>query len=199
VLGVPQVANTLQFKRSGDKKKTLPYEIPLTESIPTLAEMTQAALNVLDNDPDGLFLMIEGGAIDWAGHGNSSGRVIEEEIDFNKAVDAVVAWVEKNSSWDETLVIVTGDHETGYLLGPGSGPGTEGTPVFASLKNNGKGKLPGMQWNSGGHTNSLIPIYAKGNGSKALAGRVVGKDPRRGDYIDNTSIANTVFALWGLK
>ncbi len=83
--------------------------------------------------------MVEGGAVDWAAHANQSGRVIEEEIDFNHSVEAVVEWVEKNSNWGETLVIVTGDHETGYLTGPGS------DPAWMPLVNNGAGYLPGME------------------------------------------------------
>jgi alkaline phosphatase len=119
--------------------------------------MTKAALNVLDDDPDGLFLMVEGGAVDWAGHTNQSGRVIEEQIDFNNAVEAAVAWVNANSNWGETLLIVTGDHETGYLTGPGS------DPTWEPLVNNGASNLPGMEWHSGSHTNQLIPFFAKGS------------------------------------
>ena len=89
--------------------------------MPTLTEMSLAALNVLDNDPDGLYLMIEGGAVDWAAHANQSGRMIEEAIEFERAVEAVLDWVQTNSNWGETLLIVTGDHETGYLTGPDSG------------------------------------------------------------------------------
>jgi alkaline phosphatase len=119
VIGLPQVHETLQQKRRGDDLAD-PYVVNRTETVPTLAEMSQVALNVLDNNRDGFFLMIEGGAVDWAGHDNQSGRLIEEEIDFNRAVEAVAAWIEKNSSWDDTLLIVTADHETGYLNGPGS-------------------------------------------------------------------------------
>ncbi len=79
-----------------------PYAEPLIDSVPTLEEMTRAALNIVDNDPDGFVLMVEGGAVDWAAHANHSGRVIEEEIDFNHSVEAVVEWVEKNSNWGET-------------------------------------------------------------------------------------------------
>jgi alkaline phosphatase len=83
--------------------------------------MTSAAINVLDNNPDGFFLMIEGGAADWASHANQSGRVIEEQIAFEKAIETVIEWVNKNSTWDDTLLIVTSDHETGYITGPDSG------------------------------------------------------------------------------
>ena len=197
IIGVPEVGTTLQQSRGGDGSAD-PYVVPLIESVPTLAEMTLGALNVLDNDEDGMFLMIEGGAVDWASHANQNGRVIEEEIDFNRAVEAVVEWVETNSSWKETLVIVTGDHECGYLTGPGSGPSASG-PTWNPLTNNGAGSTPGMQWNSGDHTNSLIPLYAKGakankfDRHKYLSTTA---DPVRGRFVDNTSISNIIFELW---
>ncbi|MBI9016056.1 MAG: alkaline phosphatase [Phycisphaerae bacterium] len=190
LLAVPRSHSTLQQSRLGDNKADA-FAVRLNENMPTLAEMTNAALNVLDNDPDGFFVMIEGGAVDWAAHGNQSGRVIEEMIDFNLAVDAAVKWVEKNSSWDETLIIVTADHETGYLTGLDS----DKKPYFKPIKNNGKGKMPGFQWNSGGHTNSLVPVYAKGPGSKMLKKSIIGKDPERGEYIDNTAISDTIVDL----
>jgi alkaline phosphatase len=182
VIGVPKVYQTLQYNRSssappddqGEEYSGAsgePYSDPLIQGIPTLEEMTIAALNVLDNNPNGLFLMVEGGAVDWAGHGNSPARVIEEEIDFNRSVEAVVDWVHRNSNWNETLLIVTGDHETGYLTGPGSGPDDDDPtdltpPTWNPIVNNGTGNLPGMEWHSGNHTNSLIPFFAKGVGSE---------------------------------
>ena len=101
LLGIPQVAKTLQQGRSGDPHAR-PYAVPLLKTVPTLTVMTRAALNVLDNDPDGFFLMIEGGAVDWASHDNQSGRMLEEQLDFDRTVAAVVRWVENHSSWDET-------------------------------------------------------------------------------------------------
>ncbi len=195
VIGIPMVYNTLQTERDGDNDAK-PYEIPLTDTVPTLAEMTSAALNVLDNDPDGFYLMIEGGAIDWASHGGQSGRMIEEEIDFNKSVEAVVNWIESNSSWDETLLIVTGDHETGYLAGKGSGAGYRGLrPVWKPLRNKGKGKQPGMKWYTKHHSNSLIPLYAKGAGSELFKKYIKGTDKKRGDFIHNTGIGQLMISL----
>lgn len=185
LIGIPQVYTTLQQARSGDGQAA-PYVVPLTQSVPTLAEMTRAALNVVDSDPEGFFLMIEGGAVDWAAHANQSGRVIEEEIDFNAAVQAVLDWVHTNSNWGETLVIVTADHETGYLTGPDGA---------VNLVNNGAGNLPGMQWNSGDHTNSLIPLYAKGWGASLLNQFADETDPVRGRYIDNTELADLLWAV----
>ncbi len=158
VIGVAPVASTLQHRRSGDGEAGA-YEVPLTEGVPSLALMTRGALNVLDNDPDGFFLMVEGGAVDWAGHGNQCGRLIEEQIDFNRAVAAVVEWVEAESSWDDTLVIVTADHETGYLTGPDAEQYCDG-PVCEGV-----GVMPSVEWHSGGHTNQLVPFYARGAGA----------------------------------
>ncbi len=188
VCAVPQVYTTLQQARGGDGAAA-PYVVPMNQNIPTLAEMSRAALNVLDNDKDGLFLMIEGGAIDWAGHANQSGRMIEEEIDFNQAVEAVINWVNKNSNWAETLLVVTGDHETGYLTGPGS------DPTWKPIANNGKGKLPGMEWHLTDHTNSLIPLFAKGFASSFLYCSADQKDPVKGRYIDNIEMARTMLDL----
>jgi alkaline phosphatase len=190
VLGAAQVYTTLQQARAGDGKAG-PFVVPFTASVPTLAEMSRAALNVLDNDPDGFVLMIEGGAVDWAGHANQSGRLIEEQIDFDRAVDAVIAWVQANSNWGETLLIVTGDHETGYLTGPMDPANPTWTPVV----NNGAGQLPGMQWNSGDHTNQLIPFFAKGDEGRWFNRAADQSDPQQGAYIDNTEIAQVIFHL----
>jgi alkaline phosphatase len=152
--------------------------------------MTQAAINILDDDPDGFTLVVEGGAIDWAAHAapaDQPGRMIEELVDFNQAVEAVVSWVESNSSWADTLVVVTGDHETGYLWGPGS------DPAWQPLVNHGAGVLPGMQFHTDNHSNSLIAIYARGEGAQAFAAQLSGFDPVRGSYVDNTRIAQVVF------
>jgi alkaline phosphatase len=187
VCGTAQVYKTLQQERGGDDNAA-PYVVPQNQAVPTLEEMTKAALNVLDDDPNGFFLMVEGGAVDWASHDNQSGRTIEEEIDFNKAVEAVLHWVQATSNWGQTLVIVTSDHETGYLTGPGSGQTPDG-PVWNPIINNESENLPGMEWHSDNHTNSLVPFYAKGRGANLFKSAAVDTDPVRGPYIDNTDIA----------
>ena len=134
--------------------------------------------------------MIEGGAVDWANHANQPERTIEEQIDFVQAVEAVVEWVEKNSNWDDTLLILTADHECGLLLGPDS----DKIP-FQPLTDNGLGKMPGMRHNADGHANSLVPIYARGTDAELFKKLVKGKDEKAasawsisGDYVDNTDI-----------
>jgi alkaline phosphatase len=194
VLGVPKVFETLQQSRAGDANAN-PYVIPLTTTVPTLVEMTKASLNVLDNNPNGFFIMIEGGAIDWAAHSNQKGRVIEEQIDFNNSVDAVIQWVNTNSNWNETMVIVTADHETGYLWGPGSGaPAT-----FNPIVNNGQNNLPGMAYFSPEHTNSLVPFFAKGGGSQIFNLFADEADSIRGKFIQNSEIAQGIKYLWDVN
>ncbi|MGA2915276.1 MAG: alkaline phosphatase [Sedimentisphaerales bacterium] len=184
VLGLAQAGSTLQEKRSGNS--VVPFDVPFNQNMPNLSEMTKAALNVLDDDSNGFFVMIEAGAVDWASHDNIGARMIEEMTDFHNAFDAVIEWVQKKSSWQKTLVIVTADHECGYLTGPDKS---------RFVTNNGRGKLPQMQFNSKDHTNSLVPFYAKGQGSKLFAGQIKGKDPVYGSYIDNTDIAKVIFIL----
>jgi alkaline phosphatase len=185
LLGVPQVHTTLQEARTYSAKTDstkAPYEMAFNSTVPSLETMTRVALNVLDNNPKGFFLHVEGGAIDWAGHADQMGRNIEEQIEFNHAVEAVVDWVSKNSNWDETLLIITADHETGCLTGP------DATDTITPVVNSGDGKLPGWKWNSGDHTNQLVPIFSKGFGSDLFASFAVNADPVRGNYIDNTDI-----------
>lgn len=193
LFGLARVAETFQYNRPGlENDEVLPYTDPLNRDVPSLATSSQAALNVLETDEDGFFLMIEGGAVDWAGHANQTTRVVEEQIDFNDSVEAVTQWVEENSSWDETLVVVTADHETGYLTGPGADAETGWTELTGAA-----GELPDVDWHSGGHTNALVPLYAKGAGSEILQARSTSWDPVRGAYLDNTDIGETVFDLLG--
>lgn len=189
VFGLAQVANTLQQGRSGESEGQLPFAVEQND-VPSLETMTQGALNVLEQDEEGLFLMVEGGAIDWTGHANETTRNIEETVDFNAAVETVVEWVETESSWDETLVIVTADHETGYLDGSASDP--TWSPITGA-----KGQLPDQKWFSGNHTNQLVPLYAKGAGSDLLGSYAVGTDPVRGAYLDNVDVARVAFESWG--
>jgi alkaline phosphatase len=192
VIGVAQVYQTLQQERtSPEDGYEDPFVVPFVSSVPTLSEMTGAALNVLDDDPDGLFLMIEAGAVDWAGHLNQSGRVIEEQAAFDQAVQVVIDWVRDSGSWSDTLLIVTGDHETGYLTGPGSDPGWE------PIAKKGAGNLPGMEWHSLSHTNSLIPLFAEGDAASLLDQRADRVDPVHGPYVDNVEVAEVVFAAMG--
>ncbi len=193
LFGLARVAETFQYNRPGlANNNVLPFNDPANTDVPSLETASKAALNVLGQDEDGFFLMIEGGAVDWAGHANQTTRAVEEQLDFNNSIEAVADWVETNSSWDETLVIVTADHETGYLAGVGAGAATGWTPLEGNA-----GELPNVTWHSGGHTNAIVPVFAKGAGSEILANRATNWDKVRGAYVDNTDIGEVVFDLLG--
>jgi len=144
----------------------LPYEYDGSfATMPHLSEMTVTALAILDNDPDGFFLMVEGGLIDWAAHDNNLNRDIFETIEFSDTVQVVTDWAHANA---DTLIIVTADHETGGLL---------------VTQNNGQGVLPSVTWSTAGHTGVNVGIYATGENAQLFTGT-----------IDNTDIYAKVIA-----
>ena len=197
VFGIAPIFRTLQQERKGDGQAD-PFAVPPVQTVPALSEMALAALHVLDDDPDGFFLMIEGGAVDWACEDNQTGRLIEEQISFNQAVEAVVEWIESHSRWEDTLLIVTSDHETGYITGPGSGlepPDGDIAKTWKPLVNRGEGKVPEMEWHHDYHTNQLVPFFAKGYGSERFYALADEADPVRGFYIDNTEIGLLMIEL----
>jgi len=79
---------------------------------PTLSEMVSKAVEMLDG-PDGFFIMAEGGRIDWSGHANDAATNLREVLALDDAVKVAFAFQERHP--DETLVVVTGDHETGGM------------------------------------------------------------------------------------
>jgi alkaline phosphatase len=79
-------------------------------SVPTLTELTAKALEVLSRNPNGFFLMVEAGLIDWAGHDNDTGTLLHEMIKFDETVALVHEWARGRR---DTLVLITADHETG--------------------------------------------------------------------------------------
>lgn len=156
------------------------------EEQPTLAEITRAALRVLEQNPQGFYLMVEGGAVDWANHGNNLKSMVAEMSDFYGAVEAVSAYLDAGTAgntWDNTLVILVADHETGMLWGPEAK-----TVPFQPLQDKGAGQLPGASFLVGDHVNALVPVFCRGPGSEQLTSLRRGTDPVRGDYVDNTDI-----------
>ncbi|MGL4595229.1 MAG: alkaline phosphatase [Thermoguttaceae bacterium] len=174
------------------------------DELPTLSTMTLGALRVLShNNEKGFVLLIEGGAIDFANHAQNAEKSVLEHVGFAKAIETVIDWIETNSSWNETLLIVTADHETGQMWGPGTytDRNNDGiynkanalTPAepysgFKPIQNHGKGFLPSVQYASKSHSNALVPLWAKGIGADRFLKKIIGKDPIYGDYIDNTDI-----------
>lgn len=96
-----------------DTHSELPYGIDKNETSRfSLAELTKTAIQTLDN-PNGFFMMIEGGKIDWACHSNDATTAIYEVIEFNKAIREALDFYVKHPN--ETVIIVTADHETGGM------------------------------------------------------------------------------------
>jgi alkaline phosphatase len=77
---------------------------------PTLADMTAAALAVLERDADGFWLMIEAGDVDWASHDADLDAAVGAVLSGDAAVRVVTDWVERRSNWSESLLVVTSDH-----------------------------------------------------------------------------------------
>lgn len=138
----------------------------------TLADATRVALEALSNNNDkGFFLMVEGSQIDWAGHNNDSAYLVNEMIDFEKAVKVAVDFADKNPG---TLVVVTADHETGGL-----------TFVHGANKRN---KGVRFQFSSNDHSAVLVPVYAFGNQADKFSG-----------VYDNTEIFRKILLAAGLE
>ncbi|MCY2968094.1 MAG: alkaline phosphatase [Planctomycetota bacterium] len=98
----------------GKTEKMEKYEpADITEN-PTLADMTRAALDVVSRNPKGFWLMVESGDVDWANHDNNIDNSIGAVNSGDAAVKIITDWVEANSNWNESLVIVTADH--GHML-----------------------------------------------------------------------------------
>lgn len=93
-------------------KADLPYAIDQREGDLNLADFTRQGIELLDNDK-GFFMMVEGGKIDWMCHANDAATTIKEVIDFDNAVKVAYDFAQKHPR--DTLIVVTGDHETGGL------------------------------------------------------------------------------------
>ena len=88
------------------------YELDRTEEMWSLADYVEKGIEVLDND-NGFFMMCEGGKIDWACHANDAASSIHDTMALADAVQVAMDFAQDHA--DETLILVTGDHETGGL------------------------------------------------------------------------------------
>lgn len=90
----------------------LPYEIDREAGDLSLADYTRKGIEMLYNKT-GFFMMVEGGKIDWACHANDASASIQDTVAFDEAIQEAVKFYNKYPK--DTLIIVTGDHETGGL------------------------------------------------------------------------------------
>ena len=105
---------------SAKDNSAIPYAIDRQKGDMTLSEITRAGINFLSKNNDkGFFLMVEGGKIDWACHSNDGATALTEVQDFDNAIKVAYEFYEQHP--EETLIVITADHETGGLsLGTGS-------------------------------------------------------------------------------
>src|SRR5690606_4913398 len=109
----------------------LKYAIDQKDGDLTLAAVTDAAITSLSKNENGFFLMVEGGKIDWSSHANDATTTIREVLDFNEAVKRAFAFYEKFP--EETLLLVTADHETGGIA-IGNGGSRLNTKLLANQR-----------------------------------------------------------------
>jgi len=123
-----------------------------------LENASRLALDYLSNNQDGFFLMIEGSQIDWGGHDNDGDYLISELLDFDRTIGMVLDYQESHPN---TLVIVTADHETGgFTLSSKHDPST-GSSDYNTID---------PSFSTGGHSATMIPVFAKGEGSEEFGG-----------------------------
>jgi alkaline phosphatase len=142
---------------TGDKKTA----VFIADNIPVsyldgrgdvLPQAVSAALNQLKKNNNGFFMMIEGAQIDWAGEDNNQDYLMAEMLDFDRAVGRALDFAEADGN---TLVIITGDHETGgYALTDGN-----------LAENTVQGQF--VTWL---HTGTMVPVFAFGPGEEEFTG-----------------------------
>ncbi len=182
--------------------------------MPDLATMTRGALQFLQQrSSKGLYLMVEGGATDWAAHTSACGtewhygqcsdqpqhgRLIEETVEFNDAVAAVVDWIERNGGWERNLLIVTTDHDNSMPMGPDAQD-----VAFAPVRNNGRGRMPESASAPPATTPTRWCRCGPGAPARSCWASACGVDAgyrqhvrwNDGSYIDNTDVAAVQEAL----
>jgi alkaline phosphatase len=133
-----------------------------------LSRATQKSIELLNTNPKGFFLMVEGSQIDWGGHQNDVAHLVGEVLDFDKAVGKALEFAARDKN---TLVIVTADHETGGMNLVG-GDITKGKVKAAFV--------------SGDHTGVMVPVFAYGPGAWLFTG-----------IYQNTDVFAKMKSLWG--
>ncbi len=151
------------------------------DTTPSLAELTSKSLELLSQDSDGFFLMVEGSKIDYAAHDHDRVGVALEVIAFHDAVAVAIEYMQAHSN---TILIVTADHETGGLTIAGD---TLSDDLPNSILNEEQRRSLRMSraenitafWSTTSHTNTTVPLFAFGD---------IFSQQVNGDVIDNTDI-----------
>ena len=131
---------------------------------PSLSEMTQKAIEILSKNTNGFFLMVESGQIDWASHVNDASNTILDTIGLDEAVETAKNFAASNPL---TLLIVTGDHETGGMSVSLTSSGLADEDGPFTMPN---GDLFYVNWSTTGHTSVDVPVTAQGPSSDSFLG-----------------------------
>lgn len=142
--------------------------VPVPNRKMSLPLSTQTALNILDQNKKGFFIMIEGSQIDWGGHENNTIYLVKEMLDFDQAIGKALEFASKDG---ETLIIVTADHETGG---------------FALVGGDMKTGMVKGAFSTGDHTGVMVPVFSYGPGADNFTG-----------IMENTDIAKNIMKLLG--
>ncbi len=186
-----------------------PYIERATEENPTLSDLSVEAIRVLSQNPNGFFLMIEQGDLDWANHSNDYGWMIGTTWDLDEAVKDVLEFIEEDETldWTNTLLIVTSDHGNNYLrlidedrLGAGVLPRQEQASEEERAAGAGPYVYPDgeVTMASTSHTNELVTLYAKGEAA-VIFESFEGKWYPGTRIIDNTHIFDVMALAAGVN
>jgi alkaline phosphatase len=147
----PGIGRAIAMGERLDSSKALPYAADRAPGDLALADFVAKGIELLGGE-NGFFMMAEGGKIDWVSHANDVFRTLPEVADLDAAVAIAVAF--QSAHPDETLIVVTSDHETGGLA-IAEGAGFDWTR---------------LSWSTSGHTGAKVAVYASGIGQELFAG-----------------------------
>ena len=108
----PGAGKVLAINATLQDANAMPYEVDRASDDMDLAAYTRKGIELLDG-PQGFFMMVEGGKIDWACHANDGAASIKDTLAFESAVNEAVSFAKAHPA--DTLIVVTGDHETGGM------------------------------------------------------------------------------------
>jgi alkaline phosphatase len=136
--------------------------------------MLRKALWMLTSDPDGFVLVVEGGRIDHAEHGNDLAAALGEFFSFDAAVGEAMRYQESDST---LAIVVTADHDTG---GPGITSAERGYPGVDAIARLLEKDVDFVRWLTDDHVGTMVPIMALGPGHGTFAGIRDNTDTNRG-------------------
>lgn len=163
---------TISKEKGNSKVYCVPFEVdtPLPdERGDLLARASIAGMNLLNQNKNGFFMMVEGSQLDDYGHFNQLDMLMKETLDFDQTFGSIIKWAAEDG---ETLVVVTADHETGGM-----------TVLDGDYK---EGRVE-VNFSTKNHSGTMVPVYAFGPGSENFSG-----------FMDNTDICWKIKALMNM-